>query len=146
MLTSKQRAYLRSMASTYDTIMQVGKGGVTPNIVKTISDALEARELIKLRVLTETSPLTPREAAEELAAKTGSEVVQVIGGSMIFYKENPELQAEKKAKEKPKKSGTGKGAKDFKKKYNAQAKKAEKAQKDQKKSRYSKTNSGRFYK
>jgi hypothetical protein len=58
------------MASTYDTIMQVGKGGVTPNIIKTISDALEARELIKLRVL-ENSEYTPREAAEEIAAAIG---------------------------------------------------------------------------
>ena len=87
MLTSKQRAYLRSMASTYDTIMQVGKGGVTPNIVKTISDALEARELIKLRVL-ENSEYTPRAAAEEIAAATNSEVVTVIGTKFVLYRES----------------------------------------------------------
>ena len=87
MLTSKQRAHLRSMASTYDTIMQVGKGGVTPNIVKTISDALEARELIKLRVL-ENSEYTPREAAEESAAATNSEVVTVIGTKFVLYRES----------------------------------------------------------
>ena len=87
MLTSKQRAYLRSLASTYDTIMQVGKGGVTPNIVKTISDALEARELIKLRVL-ENSEYTPREAAEEIAVATNSEVVTVIGTKFVLYKES----------------------------------------------------------
>ena len=94
-------------------------------------------------MLLESAPETPREIAEKLAAATGSQVVQVIGGSMIFYKENPELQAEKKAKDANKKSGTGKGAKDFKKKYNAIAKKNEK---DQKKSRYSKASNGRFYK
>ena len=87
MLTSKQRAYLRSMASTYDTIMQVGKGGVTPNIIKTISDALEARELIKLRVL-ENSEYTPREAAEEIAKATNSEVVTVIGTKFVLYRES----------------------------------------------------------
>ena len=87
MLTSKQRAYLRSMASTYDTIMQVGKGGVTPNIVKTISDALEARELIKLRVL-ENSEYTPREAAEEIAAAVHAEVVTVIGTKFVLYRES----------------------------------------------------------
>ena len=87
MLTSKQRAYLRSMASTYDTIMQVGKGGVTPNIVKTISDALEARELIKLRVL-ENSDYTPREAAEEIAAAVNAEVVSVIGTKFVLYRES----------------------------------------------------------
>ena len=87
MLTSKQRAYLRSLASTYDTIMQVGKGGVTPNIVKTISDALEARELIKLRVL-ENSDYTPREAAEEIAEATNSEVVTVIGTKFVLYRES----------------------------------------------------------
>ena len=87
MLTSKQRAHLRSMASTYDTIMQVGKGGVTPNIIKTISDALEARELIKLRVL-ENSEYTPREAAEEIAAVVNAEVVTVIGTKFVLYRES----------------------------------------------------------
>ena len=87
MITSKQRAYLRSLASTYDTIMQVGKGGVTPNIVKTISDALEARELIKLRVL-ENSDYTPREAAEEIAKATNEEVVTVIGTKFVLYRES----------------------------------------------------------
>ena len=87
MMTSKQRARLRSMASTYDTIMQVGKGGVTPNIIKTISDALEARELIKLRVL-KNSEYTPREAAEEIAAAVNAEVVTVIGTKFVLYRES----------------------------------------------------------
>ena len=87
MLTSKQRARLRSMASTYDTIMQIGKGGITPNITKTISDALEARELIKLRVL-ENSDYTPREAAEEIASVVNAEVVTVIGTKFVLYRES----------------------------------------------------------
>ena len=85
MLTSKQRAYLRSMASTYDTIMQVGKGGVTPNIVKTISDALEARELIKLRTL-DACAYTPREAAEALAEACEAEVVCVTGSRFVLWR------------------------------------------------------------
>lgn len=87
MLTSKQRASLRSMASAYDTIMQVGKGGVNENMIKTVSDALEARELIKLRVL-ENSGYTPREAAEELAEAVGADVVTVIGTKFVLYRES----------------------------------------------------------
>ena len=87
MLTSKQRAYLRGIASSYDTIMQIGKGGVNANMIKTVSDALEARELIKLRVL-ENSEYTPREAAEELAAEVGAVVVTVIGTKFVLYRES----------------------------------------------------------
>lgn len=87
MLTSKQRAQLRSLAANMDTIMQVGKGGVTENMVKTVGDALEARELIKMRVL-ENSGMTVREAAEELAAATEADVVAVIGGCCILYRES----------------------------------------------------------
>lgn len=87
MLTSKQRARLRSMASTMDTIMQIGKSGITDALVKTVSDALEARELIKLRVL-ENCELGVRGAAEELAAQTGAEMVAVIGTKCILYRES----------------------------------------------------------
>ncbi len=86
-MTSKQRAYLRSMAHSLDTIFQVGKGGVGENMIKQVSDALEARELIKLRVL-ENSDYTAREAAEEIAEATGSDVVQVIGTKFVLYKES----------------------------------------------------------
>ena len=75
------------MASTCDTIMQIGKGGVNDNLVKTVSDALEARELIKLRVL-ENSGYTPREAADELAEATGADVVTVIGTKFVLYRES----------------------------------------------------------
>ena len=87
MLTSKQRAQLRSMASTMDTIMQIGKSGITDTLVRTVSDALEARELIKMRVL-ENCDLGVRGAAEELAARTGAEVVSVIGTKCILYRES----------------------------------------------------------
>lgn len=68
MLNSRQRAQLRGLANSLDTIFQIGKGGVTENTVKQVDDALEARELIKLRVL-ETSPVSSREAADEIAEK-----------------------------------------------------------------------------
>ena len=87
MLTSKQRAYLRSLAVDLDTILMVGKSGMSPELTKQADDALEARELIKGKVLTETSPVSPREAAEELAQATSSEVVQVIGSKFVLFRQ-----------------------------------------------------------
>ena len=87
MLTSKQRAYLRSLASNEPTIMQVGKGGIGENLIKTVSDALEARELIKLGVL-ENSGEEAREVAEALAEATYAEVVGVVGKKVILYRES----------------------------------------------------------
>ena len=84
-LTSKQRAQLRSLASTLDTIIHIGKDGISDNLVKQADDALEARELIKGKVL-ENSMLTAREAAEELKTLTRSEVVQVIGNKFVLYR------------------------------------------------------------
>lgn len=86
MLTSKQRAYLRSLAVNEDTILIVGKSGMSPEVIKQADDALEKRELIKGRVLVETSPLSPREAAEDIARQTGSDVVQVIGSKFVLYR------------------------------------------------------------
>ncbi|MGN0579342.1 MAG: YhbY family RNA-binding protein [Ruminococcus sp.] len=88
MLTSKQRAYLRGIASTYETIFQIGKGGVTEVLCKEIGDALRRRELIKLRVL-DNSGYTAREAADEIAEATGAEVVQVIGTKFVLFRRNP---------------------------------------------------------
>lgn len=87
MLNSRQRAQLRSMANDYETILQIGKSGIGENTVKQVNDALEARELIKLRVL-ETCPQTSRQAADLLAAETNSDVVQVIGSRFILYRES----------------------------------------------------------
>ena len=67
MITSKQRAYLRGLANNIPAIMQIGKGGIGENLIKTVSDALEARELIKLTVL-ENSMESPKDVANELAA------------------------------------------------------------------------------
>ncbi|MCI8652361.1 MAG: YhbY family RNA-binding protein [Angelakisella sp.] len=88
MLTSKQRAKLKGIASTTETILQVGKGGIGEPLVKQVDDALTARELIKLRVL-ETAPEEPSVLAQELAEATGSEVVQVIGRRLVLYRKNP---------------------------------------------------------
>lgn len=87
MLNSRQRAQLRGMANSYETILQIGKGGITDNTVKQVNDALEARELIKLRIL-ETCPTSVRETADTLANLTNSDVVQVIGTRFILYKES----------------------------------------------------------
>lgn len=84
-LTSKQRAQLRGMAAGIDTIVHVGNDGIGDNLVKQVNDALEARELIKGRVL-ENSMYTAREAAEELRVKARCEVVQVIGSKFVLYR------------------------------------------------------------
>ena len=84
-LTSGQRAKLRSLASTMSPVTQIGKGGITDNLITTVSDALEARELIKLSVL-ETSEYTPREAAETLAEAVNAAVVGVIGRKLVLYR------------------------------------------------------------
>ncbi|MCI8386920.1 MAG: ribosome assembly RNA-binding protein YhbY [Clostridiales bacterium] len=87
MLTSKQRAYLRGMAAMYDTIFQVGKGGISDNMCEQISNALEARELIKLRVL-ENCDYNAKEAAPIIAEKVNADVVQVIGTRFVLYRES----------------------------------------------------------
>lgn len=117
-MTSKRRAELRGQANHLEPLFQVGKSGVTDAVIAQTLEVFNAYELIKIKVLLDTAPETPREIAEKIAAATDSQVVQVIGGSMIFYKENSELNKEKPKKAPAKKSGTGKGAKDFKKLYN----------------------------
>lgn len=89
MLTSKQRAKLKSVAMTEDTILQVGKNGIPDTLVTQVSDALKAREIVKMKVL-DSSPVTAQEAAAELSEKTKSEVVQVIGNKMVLFKRNPQ--------------------------------------------------------
>lgn len=87
MLTSKQRAYLRSLANSIDTILMVGKGGLSEQIYKTADDALTARELIKGKVL-ETCELSVREVADTIAGEINADVVQVIGTKFVLYREN----------------------------------------------------------
>lgn len=85
MITSKQRAYLRGLANDYPVILQIGKGGVTENVVKTVADALEARELIKLHIL-ENSGEEPHALANDLAAAVGANVVSVTGRKAVLYR------------------------------------------------------------
>lgn len=75
------------MATGIDAIMQVGKGGINENLIRSVSDALEARELIKLSVL-DNSGETPKSAAEALAEATGATVIEVIGKKFVLYRES----------------------------------------------------------
>lgn len=87
MLNSKQRAYLRGLANSIDTILIIGKGGMNNEIIKQADDALTARELIKAKVL-ETSDITPKEAANIVANSINADVVQVIGTKFVLYRKN----------------------------------------------------------
>lgn len=89
MLTSKQRAYLRGLANGLDTILIVGKGEITDNVIMQADTALTARELIKGKVL-ENSAYSSREGAELIAQKCGADVVQVIGSKFVLYRPNPD--------------------------------------------------------
>ncbi len=84
-MTSKRRAYLRGLANGYPAIMQVGKDGLGENLIRTVSDALEARELIKLHIL-ENSGSDARTVADELSAALGADVVGVIGRMVLLYR------------------------------------------------------------
>lgn len=86
-MTSKQRAYLKSLASTMDPIFQVGKSSVSPEIIEAIAQALEKRELIKISVLKNCAD-DPKEIAQVIAERTRSNVVQVIGKKIILFKQN----------------------------------------------------------
>lgn len=99
-ITSKQRAQLRGLAMEEDTIIQVGKGGITENLVASVNAALKARELVKGKVL-ENSMLTAREACDALCQACSAEGVQVIGTKFVLYKRNekePKIQLIKEKK------------------------------------------------
>ena len=89
MLNSKQRAQLRGLGNSLETIFQIGKGGKNDQLVKQIGEALEVRELVKVRVL-ESSPDPVREVAHSIAQELGADVVQVIGSRFILYRESSE--------------------------------------------------------
>ena len=99
-MTSKERARLKGLAANEDTIVQVGKGGITDSVIASVNTALSARELVKGRVL-ESSLLSSREACESLASACGAEPVQAIGNCFVLYKKNPDKKPEKKAGKKP---------------------------------------------
>ena len=84
-MTSKQRAYLKSLAMKITPILQIGKSSVTPELISAVDEALEARELIKMHILKNCFD-DPREIANVIAERTHSQVVQVIGKKIVLYK------------------------------------------------------------
>ena len=84
-MTSKQRAYLRGLANTIDAIFQIGKSGISDNLINQLSDALEARELIKVSVL-ETAPANAKTLGVEIAEATNSILVQTVGSKITLYR------------------------------------------------------------
>lgn len=87
MLTGKQRSYLKSLANNIEDLMQIGKDGVTDNVLKQIDDALEARELIKIKLLNNSS-LDAKDTANEIAKILKAEYVQSIGNKIVLYRQS----------------------------------------------------------
>lgn len=102
-MKGKERAELRAKANTLNCVMQIGKGGITEQVIAQADFELDSKELIKIQVL-ETSPIDARSAAVELANKLNAEIIQVIGRRFIIYRENPDKDNEKKAAKKKKKA------------------------------------------
>ena len=102
-MTGKERAKFRAAANGLEPVFQIGKGGVSDALIAQVEAALDARELIKIKALLETVPQPPKEMAQVIAARTHADVIQVIGGVIILYRENPELRQAEKEKEKRKK-------------------------------------------
>ena len=93
-MTSKQRAYLKSISSTYDSIFQVGKSSITPEMCEAVGEALQKRELIKISVLKNCAD-DPKDIAAILAERTRSQIVHVIGKKIVLYKQNPKKEDRK---------------------------------------------------
>lgn len=89
MLTGKQKRYLRSLAHHLQPIFQVGKGGVNDNLIRQIEETLEVRELLKISILNNCED-EKEEVAEEIARGAGAELVQLIGKTIVLYKESKE--------------------------------------------------------
>lgn len=127
-MTSKERAYWRGQANHLEPIIQIGKEGITDNLIAQIDDTLDTRELIKVRVHLETAPDKPRAFADELGEKLGADVIQVIGGIIVFYRKvDPERIAEKK-----KKRGSGSAKAKAKKKVKIKGLRQRQKEKEQK--------------
>lgn len=99
MMTSKQRSELRSQANTLETTLMVGKGGVTENVILEAERLLEARELVKGKVL-ETAMMDPREVSDLLCDATGADGIQVVGTKFVIYRKSEKLEAERRQKAK----------------------------------------------
>ena len=99
-MTGKERAAFRAQANALEAIIQIGKEGISENLLTQISDALDARELIKIRVHLETSPLPPRECAVQIAEALSAEVILVIGGIIVLYRKSEKKEKAARAKQK----------------------------------------------
>lgn len=98
-MTSKERAAWRAKANSLEPIIQIGKEGITDNLITQIDDTLDVRELLKIRVHLETAPESPKALAPKLAEALQAEVIQVIGGVIVLYrKADPDKIAQKKKK------------------------------------------------
>ena len=127
-MTSKERAALRAKANPLEPIIQIGKEGMSDNLIAQVDDALDTRELIKIRVHLDTAPDAPRAFANELAEKTGAEVIQVIGGVIVLWREADEMRI----MEKKKKRGSGNAKATAKKKVKIKGMRARQREKEQK--------------
>ena len=110
MLTSKERAELRSQATTLDTTLMVGKGGITDALIAETENQLDARELVKGKVL-EGAMMTAREVCDELCEATGAEGVAVIGTKFVIYRFSEKLQAQRNQTGRAKRKDTPSGKK-----------------------------------
>lgn len=109
MLTSKERAELRSKANTLDTVLMVGKGGVTENVIAQAETLLDARELVKGRVL-ETAMMSAREVSDAICEATGADGIQCVGSKFVIYRFSKKLEAQRQA-ERTKEKAKAKAAK-----------------------------------
>ncbi len=109
MLTSKERAELRSKANTLDTVLMVGKGGVTENVIAQAETLLDARELVKGRVL-ETAMMSAREVSDAICEATGADGIQCVGSKFVIYRFSKKLEAQRQA-ERAKEKAKAKAAK-----------------------------------
>lgn len=127
-MTSKERAALRAKANPLEPIIQIGKEGISDNLITQIDDTLDVRELIKIRVHLETAPKTPKELAQELADALSADVIQVIGGIIVLYREADE----ERIAEKKKKRGSGSAKATAKKKVKIKGKRQRQREKEAK--------------
>lgn len=98
-MTSKERAAYRAQAHSLSPVLQIGKNGLTDDVVKQIEEVLDAKELIKVKVLLESCPKKPKEVADGIASATGADIIGVIGGVIILYRYSEELHKKLAKKE-----------------------------------------------
>ncbi len=123
-MTSKQRAELRAQSNTLEPVFYIGKEGITPASVTQANETFNTRELFKVKVHLETAPKPVKELAAEIAEKTSSEVVSVVGGTIVLFKINPvlrqkEAEKKKRAVEKKKREALERRTERNRKKYGA---------------------------